>query len=130
MPNIAGREGEVVLQGCRDELTILDQDRWMKRHDPPPLVGAILIERENARAVAQHQCRKPCLEAGVVILFFSMPFLISPSVMTLKNKSVDETDPSQASALAFGRGFASSEMTLVSSRKLKARCAAAGAAMA
>ena len=59
-----------------------------------------------------------------------MPFLISPSVMTLKNKSVDGTDPSQAITLALGLAFASSEMTFVSSRKLNARCAAAGAARA
>jgi len=33
--------------------------------------------------------------------FFWMPFLISPSVMTLKNKSVDGTDRSQAITLEF-----------------------------
>jgi len=50
-----------------------------------------------------------------------MPFLISPSVITLKNKSVDGTEPSQAITLEFGLVFANSETTLVSSRKLKAR---------
>ena len=65
MPNIAGREGEAVLQGRRNELTILDRNRWMKRHDPSPLVGAILIEWENARTVTQHQCREPFVEAGL-----------------------------------------------------------------
>ena len=59
-----------------------------------------------------------------------MPFRISPRVMTLKNKSVDGTLPRQVIALAFGLGFASSAMTLVLSRKLKARCAVAAAAMA
>jgi hypothetical protein len=51
---------------------------------------------------------------GLAARFFSMPFLISPSVMTLKNKSVDGTDPSQAITLKFGLVFASSEMTFVS----------------
>ena len=60
--------------------------------------------------------------------FFSMPFLISPSVMTLKNKSVDGTEPSQAITLEFGLVLANSETTLVSSRMLKARCAWAGGA--
>jgi hypothetical protein len=57
-----------------------------------------------------------------------MPFLISPSVMTLKKKSVDGTDPSQAMTLEFGLVLASSEMTFVSRRKLKARCAGDGVA--
>jgi len=57
-----------------------------------------------------------------------MPFLISPRVMTLKNKSVDGTEPSQAITLEFGLVFASSETTLVSRRKLKARCAWDGGA--
>lgn len=60
--------------------------------------------------------------------FFSIPFLISPSVMTLKNKSVDGTDPSQAITLEFGLALASSETTFVSSKKLKARCAVDGVA--
>ena len=38
-----------------------------------------------------------------------MPFLIFPRVMTLKNKSVDGTEPSQAITLEFGLVFASSE---------------------
>ena len=57
-----------------------------------------------------------------------MPFLISPSVITLRNKSVDGTDPSQVITLGLGLAFVSSETTLVSRRKLKARCAEAGVA--
>lgn len=54
--------------------------------------------------------------------------LISPSVMTLRNKAVDGTDPSEAITLAFGLTFASSETTFVSRRKLKARCTGDGVA--
>jgi hypothetical protein len=51
-------------------------------------------------------------------------------MMTLKNKSVDATDPSQAITLAFGLGLASSDTTLVSRRKLTIACAGADAATA
>ena len=67
---------------------------------------------------------------GLVMRFFSMPFLISASVITLKDKSVDGTDPSQLITSGSGLAFVSSKTTLVSSRKLKARCAGAGVARA
>jgi len=74
-----------VLQGRRNEPTILDRDRWMKRHDTSPLVGAMLIEGENARAVAQHQRREPRIEAGRILgadhplLLDALPELVSTS---------------------------------------------------
>ena len=123
MPNIAGCKSELMLQGGRHELAVLDRHRRIECHNPPPLVGAILIEWENARPVMQHEGRQPCFAR-----FFSTPFLISPSVITLKNKSVDETDLSHAITFTFGLVFASSETTFVSRRKLKPRCVGAGAA--
>ena len=57
----------MVLQRRRDELAVLDRDRRMKRHDPSPLIGALLIEWENPRAVAQHERREPCFEARSIL---------------------------------------------------------------
>ena len=132
MPNIAGCKSELMLQGGRHELAVLDRHRRIECHNPPPLVGAILIEWENARPVMQHEGRQPCFEADSIFRtfcpLFSTPFLISPSVITLKNKSVDETDLSHAITFTFGLVFASSETTFVSRRKLKPRCVGAGAA--
>jgi hypothetical protein len=64
LPNIAGCEGDVVLQCRRDELAVLDRYHRMKRHDLSPSVGALLAEWKNARAVAQHERREPRVEAG------------------------------------------------------------------
>ena len=66
MPNIAGCKGEVVLHRRSDELAVLHGHPRMKRHDPPPLVGAVLIEREKARPVMQHEGRQPCFETGSI----------------------------------------------------------------
>jgi hypothetical protein len=69
------------------------------------LVGALLIGKD-ARAVAQRERSKPRFEAGSVMKacrrLFSIPLLISPSVITLENRSVDGTDPSQVITWALG----------------------------
>jgi hypothetical protein len=79
----------------------------MTRHDPSPLVGALLIEGRDARAVAQRERSEPCFEAGSIMKacrrLFSIPFLISPSVITFKNRSVDGTDPNQVITWALER---------------------------
>ena len=106
MPNIARCDGEIVLQCSRDELAVLDRHRRMTRHDPSPLVDALLIEGKDARVVAQRERSEPRFEAGSIMKacrrLFSIPFLISPSVITLKNRSVDGTDPSQIITWALG----------------------------
>ena len=67
MPNIAGCKGEAVLHRRGHELAVLHGHPRMKRHDPPPLVGAVLIEREKARPVMQHERRQPCFETGSIL---------------------------------------------------------------
>jgi hypothetical protein len=90
IPNVAGCNGQIVLQRGRDELATLDRYRRMKRHDASPSIGALLIEWKNPRAVAQpsvvnHASRRAA-SRGLVMRLFLMPFLISPSVMTLKKQ--------------------------------------------
>ena len=98
-----------------------------------PTVGAVLIEWEAARAVAEHERREPCFEAGSILkacrAFFrdTLPDLTERD-HALKNKSVDGPDPSRVITLALGAAFVSSEMKFVSRRKLKARCAEDGVA--
>src|SRR6516165_10315123 len=67
MPNIAGREGEVVLQRGRHELAVFDRDGWVKRHELSPPVATLRIKCKNARAVAQHEGCEPCLESGGIL---------------------------------------------------------------
>lgn len=39
----------------------------MKRRDPSPLVGALLVEGKDVRTIAEHKRSEPCFETGSIL---------------------------------------------------------------
>jgi hypothetical protein len=124
MTDIAGRQRLVVPQCLGGELPVLDRHRR---------VGRMIRPQRSAASASKTRIREPYCSTrdrsqassrpasdGCVARLSSMPFLMSPRVMTLKNRSVDGTDCSQPMTFGLGRFRVSSETTLVSSRKLPA----------
>jgi hypothetical protein len=80
----------MVLQCRRDELAVLYRHRRTKRHDPSPLVGALLIEGKDARTVAEHERSEPCFETGSTLKASHALFLDAPPDLSERDNAQEQ----------------------------------------